>query len=105
MYGANCTMHIVNFSIYMIWCLYVLYKLLYIYICVCVYPVDIEGLPGFIFRRVHNKCHLVLFNIVHLFQSSRSVPGIFGIVISIFLFRSKIDTRTMVKTSDYLYLN
>ena len=39
------------------------------------YTVDIEGLPGFIFRRVHNKFQLGLFNMVYLFLGFRSAPG------------------------------
>ena len=40
--------------------------------CLVVYTVDIEGLQGFMFRRVHNKFHLGLFSIVYLILSFRS---------------------------------
>ena len=45
----------------------------YIYNYIC--TVDIEGLLGFIFKRVHNKFHLGLFNIVYIVLSFDSAPA------------------------------
>ena len=40
-----------------------------------IYTADIEGIPGFIFRRVRNKFHLGLFIIVYFVPSFRTAPA------------------------------
>ena len=58
-----------------LYCLLYLHSLTHTHTYIYIHALDIEGIPGFIFRRVHDKFHLGLFSIVYLVLSFCPAAG------------------------------